>query len=148
MRFSPKNAPEFYTAMIQFLREGWVVLFHEPRHIIVMTNSPSNIICDDHIIIEDMLSLFTHVSTILHDFSYAAQVFTKCRLFFKLSKHHFFNHALNMSVTILLLVAIVPLLRSLIYYKTGSFHSKASRFYLLSLCVASIIDIVLGSKLV
>ena len=32
MSFAPKNAPAFYTAMIQFLRDDWNILFNETRH--------------------------------------------------------------------------------------------------------------------
>ena len=77
--------------MMQFLREDWIILFQETKHNIVMTNSPSNIVCDDRIIIDDILLFSNHVSTILHYFSCVARVFTKYRLFFKLVKCDFFQ---------------------------------------------------------
>ena len=49
------NAPVFYTAMIQFLRDDWILLFEETKHTIVMENTPWYIVCDDRIIIYDIL---------------------------------------------------------------------------------------------
>ena len=83
MPFGRKNVPVFYTAMIQFLRDEWILLCQEIKHIIVITNSPSYIVCDDRIIIRDIFLLSNHVSTILHYFSCVARAFTKYRLSFK-----------------------------------------------------------------
>ena len=84
MPFGPKNATAFYTVMMHFLREDWIPLFQETKHTIMMTNSPSNIVCDDRIIIDDIFLFSNHILTILHYFSCVAQVFN--RLSFKLSK--------------------------------------------------------------
>ena len=143
--FGPKNSPVFYTAMVQFFREDWILLFQEIKHTIVMTNSPCNIVCDDRIIINDILLFSNHVSTILHYFSCVVRAFTKYILFFKLIKRDFLQPRV-VYVMILLLMVIIPLLQSLVYCKTGIFHPTASHFYRSSVCVASIIDIVPGSK--
>ena len=47
--------------------------------------------CDDKIIIDDILLYSNHVLTLLHYFSCVAQVFTKYRLSFKLTKCEFFK---------------------------------------------------------
>ena len=89
MPFGPKNAPAFYTAMMQFLRDDWTILFNETRNTINLSNSPTNIVCDDRIIIDDILLFSNHIPTLLHYFSCVAQVFTKFRLSFKLGKCDF-----------------------------------------------------------
>ena len=89
MPFGPKNAPAFYTAMMQFLRDNWTILFNETRNTINLSNSPTNIVCDDRIIIDDILLFSNHIPTLLHYFSCVAQVFTKFRLSFKLGKCDF-----------------------------------------------------------
>ena len=58
----------------------------------------------------------------------------------------FFSLALNMLVTISLLIEIVPLHRSSIYYKVDHFHPTEFCFYPSSVCVPSIIDIAPGLK--
>ena len=57
----------------------------------MITNSPSNIICNDRIIIDDILLFFNHVLTILHYFSCVAQFFSKHKFSFKLSKCDYFQ---------------------------------------------------------
>ena len=59
MPFGPKNTHVFYTAMMQFLRDDWTILFNETRHTINLSNSPTNIVCDDRIIIDDILLFLT-----------------------------------------------------------------------------------------
>ena len=75
--------------MMHFLRDDWTILFNVTRHTINLSNSPTNIVCDDRIIIDDILLFSNHIPTLLHYFSCVAQVFTKFRLSFKLSKCDF-----------------------------------------------------------
>ena len=89
MPFGPKNVPAFYSAMIQFLRVDWTVLFNETKQTIKLSDSPSTIICNDLIIIDDIFLFSNHTPTLLYYFSCVAQVFTKYRLSFKLSKYGF-----------------------------------------------------------
>ena len=58
-----------------------------------------------------------------------------------------FSFVLNMLVTISLLVVIVPLYQSLIYYKAVPFNPTEFYFYPLLVCFASLADIVPGLKL-
>ena len=89
MPFGPKNAPAFYTTMMQFLRADWTVLFHETKHTINISDSPTTIICNDRIIIDDIFLFSNHIPTLLHYFSCVAHIFIKFRLTFKLSKYDF-----------------------------------------------------------
>ena len=75
--------------MTQFFRADWIVLFNETKQTIKLFDSPSTIICNDRIIIDDILLFSNHIPTLLHYFSCVAQVFTKFRLSFKLSKCDF-----------------------------------------------------------
>ena len=70
MPFGPKNAPAFYTAMIQTLRGDWLALFEETKHMIIVENVPVTTICDDKIVIYDIL-LYLHFFTtfFLHCYS-------------------------------------------------------------------------------
>ena len=43
-------------------------LFQETKETIIITNSPPCIVCDDRIIIDNILLFSNHVSTILHYF--------------------------------------------------------------------------------
>ena len=86
MPFGPKNALAFYTTMMQFLCDDWTILFNETRNSINLSNSPTNNICNDRIIIDDIILFSNHIPTFLHYFSCVTQVFTKFRLSFKLSK--------------------------------------------------------------
>ena len=90
MPFGPKNAPAFYTVMMQILRDDWIALFNETRHSIVDEHAPNIIVCDDKIVIDDILLYSNHIPTLLHYFFCVAKVFTKFRLSFKLSKCVFF----------------------------------------------------------
>ena len=91
MPFGPKNAPVFYTSMMWFLRDEWILFFNETRHIISLSNSPAKVVCNDSIIIDDALLFSNHTPTLLYYFSRVARVFTKYRLSFKLSKCDFFK---------------------------------------------------------
>ena len=86
--FGPKNAPAFYTAMMQFLYADLTVLLNKTKHTINLSNSPTIIICNDRIIIDDIF-FSNHIPTLLLLFSCVAQVFTKFRISFKLSKCDF-----------------------------------------------------------
>ena len=88
MLFRPKNAPSFYTIIMQFLRDDWNILFNETRNTISLVQSLSKIICDDHITIDDIL-LFLTTSRLFYIISCVTQIFTKYRLSFKVSKSHF-----------------------------------------------------------
>ena len=91
MPFGPKNAPAFYTAMMQIICDDWITLFNEIRHSIVDEHAPDIIVCDDKIVIDDILLYSNHIPTLLHYFSCVAKFFTKFRLSFKLSKCNFFK---------------------------------------------------------
>ena len=75
--------------MMQFLRADWTALFNETQYTIKLSDSPSTIICNNRIIIDDILLFSNHIPTLLHYFPCIAQVFTKFRLSFKLSKCDF-----------------------------------------------------------
>ena len=83
--------PAFYTTMMQILRDDWIALFNETRYSIVDNHAPDNIVCDDKIVIDDILLYSNHIPTLLHYFSCVAKVFTKFRLSFKLSNYDFFK---------------------------------------------------------
>ena len=87
--FSPKNTPDFYTVMMQPLRKVWFLLFTDMKHIITIYPDPVTIICNYNIIIDENFLYSNHVPTLLHYFSCAAQVFSKYRLSFKLTKCDF-----------------------------------------------------------
>ena len=77
--------------MMQYLRDGWILLFQEAKHTIAMNKSPPHIICVYRIIIDDILLFSIHVPIILHYYSCVVRVFTKYRLSFKLSKYDLFQ---------------------------------------------------------
>ena len=56
-----------------------------------MTNSPSHIVFNDRIIIDDILLFSNHVPTICYHFSRVTQAFSKYRLSFKFSRYNFFQ---------------------------------------------------------
>ena len=91
MPFDPKNAPVFYTTMIQYLRKEWLLLFADTKHVISCDNVSNTLICNDKIIIDDGLLYSNHVPSLLHYFSCVIQLFTKYRLSFKLTKCDFFK---------------------------------------------------------
>ena len=76
----------FNNAMMQFLRDNWILLFEETKRVIILDNSPSTGICDNIIIIDDVLLFYNHLLNILYYFSCVARVFTKYKLLFKLNK--------------------------------------------------------------
>ena len=89
--FSFKNTLAFYTTMMQFLRDNRHLLFNETRHTISLIQSPSKVICDGHVIIDDIILFPNHNLTLLYYFSCVAQVFIKYLVSFKLSKYNFFK---------------------------------------------------------
>ena len=44
MPFDPKNAPVFYTTMIQYLRKEWLLLFADTKHVISCDNVSNTLI--------------------------------------------------------------------------------------------------------
>ena len=77
--------PSFYNEMMQTLRKEWLLLHADTKHLIQLNSAPASIICNDKIIIDDVLLYSNHVNTLLHYFSCVAQVFTKYHLSFKLT---------------------------------------------------------------
>ena len=77
--------------MMQSVRKEWLLLFSTTKHLVRVTLPTIEIMCDDKIIIDDILLYSNHVPTFLNYFSCVAQVFTKYRLSFKLTKCDFFK---------------------------------------------------------
>ena len=67
------------------------MLFNETKYTISLHQLPTKVISGDRIIIKGNLSFSNKIPTLLHYFFYVAQVFTKYRLSFKLSKCDFFK---------------------------------------------------------
>ena len=76
---------------MQILRKDWIPLFAETKSTILISNLPSTLICDDKIIIDDILPYFNHIPILLRYFSFIAQVDKKYRFSFKLSRCDFFK---------------------------------------------------------
>ena len=76
---------------MHFLRSDWTVLCNETKRIVNLSNPPTNIICNDRIIIDGILLFSNNIPTLLHYFSYVTQVFTRFLLSFKISKCDFFK---------------------------------------------------------
>ena len=87
--FGPTNALSFYTAMMQSLRKEWLLLYADTKHLIHLDSSPVTIICNDKIIIDNILLYSNNINTLIHYFSCVDQVCTKYRLSFKLTKCDF-----------------------------------------------------------
>lgn len=81
--------------MMQALRKDWLLLYADTKHLIRLNSTPVSIVCSNKIIIDDILLYSNHVNTLIHYFSCVAQVFTKYRIYFKLTKGEFLNHELN-----------------------------------------------------
>ena len=99
--FGPTNVPDFYTIMMQASRKEWFLLFVGTKHIIHVTSAPITIICNENIIIDDILPYSNQVLTLIHYFC-VIKMFTKYRLPFKLikcelfkSRIEFFGHDLT-----------------------------------------------------
>ena len=75
---------------MKIIHDEWVILFHSTKECVPSDPSISKIFCDSKTIIDDTLIFSNHIPTFLHYFSCVAQVFTKYRLSFKLSKCNFF----------------------------------------------------------
>ena len=91
MPFGTKNAPAFYTVMMNFLRDDWILSFNETKHNVSFDHSSTKIICDDRIIIDDILLFSNHIPTLLHYFPVLHKECTKYRLSFQISKFDFFK---------------------------------------------------------
>ena len=89
MTFVPKNTPAFYTAMLQICRDDWLVLSEETEHTLSVIIYHVTVICNDKIVIDDILLYSNHNPTLLQYFSCIATVFIKYRMSFKLSKYDF-----------------------------------------------------------
>ena len=81
--FGSTNAPAFYTVMMQSLRKEWLLLFARLNSVHV------SIVCNDKIIIDDILLYSNHINTLIHYFSCVSQVFTVYCLSFKLKNVNF-----------------------------------------------------------
>ena len=82
MPFGCNTSLEFYTTMMQSLRKEWLFLFTDTKHVISYDTVPIALICNDKIIIDDILPYSNHVPSLLHYFFGVAQVFIKyCLLF-------------------------------------------------------------------
>ena len=82
---------------LPFIRPRWrsfmmneSFFFHSTKDYIPSNTSILTIFCDSKTIIDDTLIFSNHIPILLHYFSCVAQVFTKYRLLFKLSKRDFF----------------------------------------------------------
>ena len=92
MPFGPKNAPAFYTTIWKLcVRNGWSC-FVETKNSISIVNSSATIICDNKIIMDDVLLFSNHDPTFLYYFSCIFQVFTKYMSSFKFSKCDFLSY--------------------------------------------------------
>ena len=85
MPFGPKNAPVFYTAMTQPLREEWLFLFKETQNQLIIEYFPTTIIYDDKIIMDDILISFNHIPILLYYFFVSIKFLPQNRSLFKLS---------------------------------------------------------------
>lgn len=63
-------------------------MFHATKHVIQSDTIVVTVFCNRKIIIDDILFYSNYISIFLHYFSFAAQVFTKYRLSFKVSKDY------------------------------------------------------------
>ena len=72
MPFDPKDALEFYNAMMQSLSKEWLLLFADTKHVISCDNVPDML--NFKIIIDDNLFYYNHVPSLLHYFL----VLSKC----------------------------------------------------------------------
>ena len=68
-----------------------MILFTEIDSSISIVNPPATIICDNEIIMDDILLFPKHDTTVIHYFSCISQVFTMYMLLFKLYKYDFFE---------------------------------------------------------
>ena len=80
---------------MQSWRKEWLLLYSDTKYLIHLNSDPVTIICNDKIIIDDILLYFNSVNTLIHYFSSVTQVFTKYRLSFKLTNMNFSNLELN-----------------------------------------------------
>ena len=64
MTFVPKNTPAFYTAMLQICRDDWLVLSEETKHTLSVIIYHVTVICNDKIVIDDILLYSNHNPTL------------------------------------------------------------------------------------
>ena len=79
--------------MMYTLREEWLLLFAETKSTIPIDTSLFTLFCDEKIVMDNILLFYNHIPIRIDYFSCIAQVFTKFRLSFKLSKCEFFKHS-------------------------------------------------------
>lgn len=75
---------------MKILRDEWVIIFNETKHIIPSDTSVAIIFSDSKTIINDNLIYSNYIATLLYYFYCVVEVFTKYRLLFELSECHFF----------------------------------------------------------
>ena len=61
-----KKLSAFYTTMMQILRDDWLAQFEETKNVIIVENVPVTIICDDKILIDNILLYYNDIPTLLH----------------------------------------------------------------------------------
>ena len=132
--------------MMQFLRADWTALFNETQYTIKLSDSPSTIICNNRIIIDDILLFSNHTPILLHYFSCIAQVFTKFRLSFKLSKYDFLKDRVECVGHDLTTNGNCPAASKFSLFRTGRFHLTVSRSCHLLVCVVFTTDIFRSLK--
>jgi hypothetical protein len=88
MPFGPRNAPAFYTCMMQIFRGKWEVLFRS-RY----PSDSSHL--GSRIIIDDILLWSTTIHSLLHLFECVCDVFMKYRVTFQLKKCEFLTNRIE-----------------------------------------------------
>ena len=73
------------------LRKAWLLLYADTKHLIHLDSAPVTIICNDKIVIDDILLYSNSINSLIHYFSCVAHVFTKHHLSFNLTKCEFFK---------------------------------------------------------
>ena len=63
MPFGAKITPVFYTVMMQFLQNEWILLLKETKYISVMNKSYVYIAGDGRIIVDSMLLFYSNIPT-------------------------------------------------------------------------------------
>ena len=62
--FGPKNVPAVYTAMMRILKDKWIILFNNTKHIVISDLFYTNTFCNSHKNIDDTLIYSNHISTL------------------------------------------------------------------------------------
>ena len=144
--FGSTNKPSFYTAMMHYLGMKWLLLYSDTKHLIHLDSTTITIICNDKIIIDDILLYSNNVNTLIRYFSCVVQVFTKYRLFFKLIKCEFFKPRVEFVGHDLTTYGNFPVASKFDLIKHWLFYYTLYPCCLLLDCVVSTADIVLGLR--